>query len=167
MKKRNRYTAEFKTKVVLEVLREEQLVNEIAAKYELSPVMISRWKAEFLERSSMVFQKGPSEVEKVRKEYESKQENLEKLVGQLTVEVDWLKKNLDSNKSARERKTMVEFNHPTISIKRQAELLSINRTSLYRQPKEPTESSENIIIMHEIDRLYTDHPYFSYRRMTA
>lgn len=92
MKKRNRYTAEFKTKVVLEVLREEQLVNELAAKYELSPVMISRWKAEFLERSSMVFQKGPSEVEKVRKEYESKQENLEKLVGQLTVEVDWLKK---------------------------------------------------------------------------
>ena len=40
----------------------------------------------------MVFKKGPSEVEKVRKEYESKQENLEKLVGQLTVEVDWLKK---------------------------------------------------------------------------
>ncbi|RZI50019.1 hypothetical protein EW027_17760 [Aeribacillus pallidus] len=42
MKKRNRYTAEFKAKVVLEVLREEQTVNEIAAKYELSPVMVSR-----------------------------------------------------------------------------------------------------------------------------
>ncbi|WP_083813933.1 transposase [Caldalkalibacillus thermarum] len=36
MKKRNRYTPEFKTKVVLEVLREEQTVNEIAGKYELS-----------------------------------------------------------------------------------------------------------------------------------
>jgi len=34
MEKRNRYTSEFKTKVVLEVLREEQTVNEIAAKYE-------------------------------------------------------------------------------------------------------------------------------------
>jgi transposase len=92
MKKRNRYTAEFKTKVVLEVLREEQTVNEIATKYELNPVMINRWKAEFLERASMAFQKGPDEVDKVRKEYEAKQENLEKLVGQLTVEVDWLKK---------------------------------------------------------------------------
>jgi transposase-like protein len=40
MEKRNRYTAEFKTKVVLEVLRKEQTVNEIASKYELSPVMI-------------------------------------------------------------------------------------------------------------------------------
>ncbi|BCJ87687.1 hypothetical protein skT53_26720 [Effusibacillus dendaii] len=55
MEKRNRYTAEFKTKVVLEVLREEQTVNEIAGKYEISPVMLSRWKGEFLERASMVF----------------------------------------------------------------------------------------------------------------
>lgn len=92
MEKRNRYTPEFKAKVVLEVMREEHTVNEIATKYELNPVIISRWKAEFLERASMVFQKGPSEVDKVRKEYEAKQEHLEKLVGQLTIEVDWLKK---------------------------------------------------------------------------
>ena len=92
MEKRNRYTAEFKAKVVLEVLREEQTVNEIAGKYELSPVMISRWKAEFLERATTVFEKKTNEAEKMRKEYESKQEHLEKLVGQLTVEVDWLKK---------------------------------------------------------------------------
>jgi transposase len=92
MEKRNRYTPEFKTKVVLEVLREEQTLNEIAANYKLNPVMISRWKAEFLERASMVFEKGPNEAEKIRKEYESKQEHLEKLVGQLTIEIDWLKK---------------------------------------------------------------------------
>jgi transposase len=92
MEKRNRYTPEFKTKVVLEVLREEQTVNEIAGKYEVSPVMISRWKAEFMERASMVFEKKSSEADKMKKEYESKQEHLEKLVGQLTVEVDWLKK---------------------------------------------------------------------------
>lgn len=92
MEKRNRYTPEFKTKVVLEVLQEEQTVNEIAAKYEVSPVMVSRWKAEFIERASMVFEKKTSEVDKMKKEYESKQEHLEKLVGQLTVEVDWLKK---------------------------------------------------------------------------
>jgi transposase len=74
------------------VLREEQTVNEIARKYEVSPVMISRWKAEFMERASMVFEKKTSEADKMKKEYEIKQEHLEKLVGQLTVEVDWLKK---------------------------------------------------------------------------
>lgn len=92
MEKRNQYTSEFKTKVVLEVLREEQTVNEIAGKYEMSLVMVSRWKAEFLERASMVFEKKTMEADKLKKEYESKQEHLEKLVGQLTVEVDWLKK---------------------------------------------------------------------------
>lgn len=92
MEKRNRYTAEFKTKVVLEVLREEQTVNEIAGKYEISPVLLSRWKAEFLERASMVFGREKKAAEKMKRSYEEKQGELEKLVGQLTLEVKWLKK---------------------------------------------------------------------------
>ncbi|WP_339229338.1 hypothetical protein [Aeribacillus sp. FSL K6-2833] len=48
---------------------------------------------------------------------------------------------------------MVEFNHPSISIKRQAQLLGIHRTSVYRQSKGQTESSENIMLMHEMDML--------------
>ncbi|WP_455072783.1 IS3 family transposase [Paenibacillus caseinilyticus] len=167
MEKRNRYTSEFKTKVVLEVLREEQTVNEIAAKYELSPVMISRWKAEFLERASTVFEKKTQEAEKLKKEYESKQEHLEKLVAQLTVEVDWLKKkNLVSNESLEARKAMVERDCSEITIKRQADLLSVNRTSVYRSGKEQRESEENVQLMHRIDELYMKHPYFGYRRMT-
>jgi transposase len=92
MEKRNTYSSEFKTKVVLEVLREERTVNQIASMHELSPMLISRWKSEFLERASMVFEKGPSEAEKMKREFEEKQELLEKKIGQLTVEVDWLKK---------------------------------------------------------------------------
>lgn len=61
---------------------------------------------------------------------------------------------------------MVDRSHPKITIKRQAELLSINRTSIYRQPKAHRESDANIQIMHAIDRLYTQHPYYGYRRMT-
>jgi len=56
MEKRNRYTAEFKTKVVLEVLREEQTLNQIAGKYELNPQMISQWKRQFLEDAPSVFE---------------------------------------------------------------------------------------------------------------
>lgn len=166
MEKRNRYPAEFKTKVVLEVLREEQTVNEIASKYELSPVMVSRWKAEFLERASTVFEKKASEVDKVRKEYKAKQEHLEKLVGQLTVEVDWLKKNLALNESLQTRKAMVELDNPNITVKCQAELLSVNRTSVYRPSKEQRESEGNVQLMHRIDEIYMKHPYYGYRRMT-
>lgn len=133
MEKRNRYTAEFKTKVVLEVLREEQKVNEIAGKYEINPVMLSRWKAEFLKLAPTVFGRETKAAEKMKKGYEEKQDQLEKLVGQLTLEVSWLKKNLASRLSVRERQAMVERDNKKINIKRQAELLSIHRTNVYRR----------------------------------
>jgi putative transposase len=164
--KNGTYTAEFKKKVVLEVLREEQTVNETAAKYELSPVMFSRWKSEFLEQATTVFEKKTSEVDKMKKEYESKQKHLEQLVGQLTVEVDWLKKNLASNEPSETRKAMVERDNTEITIKRQADLLSINRISVYRPEKKYHESEENVRMMHRIDEIYTKHPYFGNRRMT-
>jgi hypothetical protein len=77
-------------------------------------------------------------VDKVRKEYEAKQDRLEKLVGQL--EVDWLKKNLALNESSESRKATVEQDNPAITVKRQAELLTINRTSVHRSSKEQRES---------------------------
>lgn len=92
MKKRTYYTAEFKTKVVLEILSEESTVNEIAAKYDVSPVVLSRWKKEFLERASEVFKKGPSESQKELEQSQEHIAELERKIGQLTYEVDWLKK---------------------------------------------------------------------------
>lgn len=61
---------------------------------------------------------------------------------------------------------MVERDNAVITIKRQADLLSINRTSVYRPEKEHRESEENVQIMHRIDEIYMKHPYFGYRRMT-
>ena len=95
MRKRNQYSAETKTKIVLEVLREETTVNEIATRYGINPVLISRWKAEFLERASDVFKKGPSVADKELAAEKERVANLERKVGQLTYEVDWLKKKSD------------------------------------------------------------------------
>ena len=92
MNKRTQYTAEYKASVVLRVLREEETVAEIAASEGLNPVMISRWKAEFLERASMVFDRRPTEAEKELASEKEHVADLERKVGQLTVENDWLKK---------------------------------------------------------------------------
>lgn len=92
MNKRTKYTAEYKASVVLRVLREEETVSEIAASEGLNPVMISRWKSEFMERASIVFDRKPTEAEKelaIEKEHIA---DLERKVGQLTIENDWLKK---------------------------------------------------------------------------
>ena len=53
---RKKYDAKFKAKVAIEAIKERETLNELAAKYELSPVMISRWKKEFLENSAAAFE---------------------------------------------------------------------------------------------------------------
>jgi hypothetical protein len=45
---RRRFSSEFKLKVVLDALKERQSLAELSQKYEVSQVMISRWKSEFL-----------------------------------------------------------------------------------------------------------------------
>jgi len=94
MDKRQKYPAEFKLKVVLEVLREEETLTAIAAKYQLQPAMVSNWKVDFLQRAAGVFERDNRELDKVKKEYEEKIDDLKKIVGQLTYEVDWMKKKV-------------------------------------------------------------------------
>lgn len=60
---------------------------------------------------------------------------------------------------------MIEPHHPALSIRRQCELLELNRSSYYLQPA--GESAENLALMNEIDRLYMKWPVFGYRMMTA
>lgn len=103
MTKRNQYTAEFKTKVVIEVLREEGTLNEIAARYGVSPVLISRWKVDFQERAHEIFKRGPSATEKELEAEKDRTAKLERKVGQLTFEVDWLKKKSEEMLSRRKR----------------------------------------------------------------
>ncbi len=60
---------------------------------------------------------------------------------------------------------MVERESAELSLKTQADLLSLSRTSLYYQPVPP--SAEEIAIKHRIDELYTAHPFYGSRRLTA
>jgi putative transposase len=59
----------------------------------------------------------------------------------------------------------VEREHPDLSLKKQTALLSLSRASLYYQPVPP--SAEEIAIKHRIDELYTAHPFYGSRKITA
>ncbi len=90
--KRKKYTPDEKAKIVLEVLREENTLVEIANKYEVSQQLISRWKSEFLANMAVVFDKKATELEKLKQEHEAERDVLVSKIGQLTLDVDWLKK---------------------------------------------------------------------------
>lgn len=54
--KKKKYDAKFKAKVALEAIKERETLNELAVKYEVSSVMISRYKKEFIENSAAAFE---------------------------------------------------------------------------------------------------------------
>jgi transposase-like protein len=90
MKKQSRrkFSADFKAKVALEAVRNQQTLAELAVKYDVNPVMISKWKSELLENISAAFEK----KEAVEKEDVYTQE-LYAQIGQLKVENEFLKKS--------------------------------------------------------------------------
>jgi putative transposase len=64
----------------------------------------------------------------------------------------------------REKRTWIEPNHPSLSIRRQCKLLSLNRSSWYREPAR--ESAENLALMRLIDEQYLRTPFYGSRNMT-
>ena len=92
MKKRRKYTAEFKSKVALEALREQTPLHEIAKKYEIHPSQVTEWKKALLGNASEVFEKD-AEKKKDAKLQKQKENRLYKQIGQLQVEVDFLKES--------------------------------------------------------------------------
>ena len=60
---------------------------------------------------------------------------------------------------------MIEWQDSELSITKQAELLSLNRSSLYYKPVGP--SAEDVAIKHRIDEIYTKYPFYGSRRITA
>ena len=81
---RNLRTAAFKKKVVLEALREDKTMAQLASEYGVHPIQISQWKKQLLEKASEVFAKGKkSPLEPDVKELHAK-------IGRLTMENDFL-----------------------------------------------------------------------------
>jgi putative transposase len=64
-----------------------------------------------------------------------------------------------------ERQELVEPGGGELSLKKQAELLSLSRSGLYYQPVSP--SPEEIRLNHRIDEIYTAHPFYGSRRIRA
>jgi transposase-like protein len=86
---RRKFSAEFKAKVALEAVKNQYTLSELGVKFELNPVVISKWKSEFLENMSSVFEKGTKKEEDTDPDIEQ----LYSQIGRLKVENEFLKKS--------------------------------------------------------------------------
>ncbi len=95
MKSRRKYTPNFKGKVVIEALSGNETLASIAQKHELNPTQINLWKKEVLEKIPTLFST-PKSSKASQKSEGPNQDYLEQKIGQLTIELDFLKKNMES-----------------------------------------------------------------------
>ena len=89
---RKQYTPEMKAQIVLEILKEEKSISELASEHNMHPNQLSRWKREALDNFHQLFTDGSKNTKKMKTEYETKINELYSEVGRLTTQVNWLKK---------------------------------------------------------------------------
>jgi len=88
---RKRHSPEFKAKAVLETLKEERPLNQIASDLEVHPNMLSAWKSSALKGMPTLFEK-ESQAQADQEAHEQQIEELYAQIGKLTTQVNWLKK---------------------------------------------------------------------------
>ena len=87
MRKRRTFTSEFKAKIVLEIISGEKGISEACREYQLSPVLVSKWRTEFIENAAVIFEKSQK-----GNDDQNRMAELERMVGRLSLENDMLKK---------------------------------------------------------------------------
>jgi len=166
--KRKTYSAEFKAKLVLEVLEGEKPINEIASSYEIIPKNLINWKQQFLENMSLAFDKS-AVVKEYKEEIETLQktnDTLAKKVGNLTIERDFLEGKLVSLASSKERKALLDVKLE-LSLNKQCKLLHVAKSSLYYQFSKPFGTGDEIKLLDAINNIYSDFPTYGSRRIHA
>ena len=142
-RKRQVYSAALKTKLVLEVLKNERSLSEIASAHNITPKNLQNWKKTFLANAELAM-----EPSKAVKEYkvelssvQQENEQLTKIVGKMTVEKEWLEKKLRSL-GLSERKRLIEPKLPTLPLSQQCDLLGVHRSSFYYQERDRSRQRE-------------------------
>ena len=88
MVNRRKYSAEFKAKVVLDIIANGKSISAASREYKIKDSVLSRWKAEFIERSASVFRQDGQQQDK----RDERIAELERMVGKMAMELEASKK---------------------------------------------------------------------------
>ena len=93
-RKRRHLTPEFKARVAKEALKEEKTIQQIAQENDIAPTQVSAWKKELEERMSEIFER-KNASDKQLKHHEKRGSHLERKIGQLVIEKEFLEKKCE------------------------------------------------------------------------
>lgn len=160
--KRRHYSAQFKFRVALEAMKEQQTISALASQYEVHPTLVRNWKKQLVTGGAALFQ---PRSKKKSDPAQIPDTELYEQIGRLKMELEWLKKKKNLNRSVKAKRMMIEPKHPVLSIRRQCKLIGLNRATLYAKPQ--GETALNLDLMRLIDEQYLRTPFYGYPKMTA
>jgi putative transposase len=160
-RKRTVYSAEFKTRLVLEVLREEKTLNEIASANNINPKNLQNWKKIFLENAEVAMEpaKAVKEYKEENAKLQAKLDEYAKTVGRLTVENKWAVGKLKSLDSSYKKELIDRSDDKVLSVSAQCNLIGYNRSNLFYTPiVNPTKNA----IKEHIVKVFEEIPSYGY-----
>jgi len=89
---RRKFTPEEKARLVLEILKEEKSVSQLASEHGIHANVLTRWKSEAVQNLSQLFVDDRKGITKMKQEYEQQISDLYAEVGKLTTQLSWIKK---------------------------------------------------------------------------
>lgn len=162
-KKRTTYSAEFKSRLVLELLENEKTIAEIASENNITPKNLQNWKKIFLDNAVIAMEpaKAVKEYKQELVAVQEENEMLTKIVGKMTVEKEWLEKKLKSL-GLSDKKQLIEPKLENMTVSQQCNLLSLNRSSFYYTAK-VNEKKKDIKI--EISKVFEKTPIYGAKKV--
>ena len=163
-RKMTKFSTQLKTRLVLEVLREEKTLNEIASANNINPKNLQNWKKLFLENAEVAM-----EPAKAVKEYKDEVAKLKvkvgeyaKKVGELTLEKDWAVGKLNSLDSSYKKELIDRDENKRLSVVKQCNLINYSRSNLFYAPM--INPAKNAIKKH-IEKVFEEIPSYGYMKV--
>jgi putative transposase len=162
-RKKTTYSTELKTKLVIEVLKGERTLNEIASANNIIPKNLQNWKATFLANAELAMEpsKAIKEYKDENAELHAKIDEYARVVGKITVERDWLQGKL-KGLGLSDKQALIEPELKTMSLSKQCKLLSISRSHLYRKP---VVNEKKIAIKKQIEKIFEEIPIYGEKKV--
>jgi len=163
MGQNRKWSAAAKFKIALQAVNGSTTLTDLCKRHKVSQSLVHAWKKQLLKQGSQLFKKQEKPVLSPARKKEQIRKRLEEQVTSLTKELSFLKKQIKKNPQI-DPSHLVDAASAKVSLRRQCELLGLNRSTLYYDKKPPPLKDDNLL--KAIRNIWEKNPTYGYRRIT-
>jgi transposase-like protein len=140
---KTKFTNEYKANLVIESIRAESSISQIAEREGVSRIELHGWKKEFMDNVERPFtvRQDEKQIKKLKKEFKNREDELTKQIEGLEADIEWLQSVIGGNIKKKELAKIAQVDGD-LNLRRRCELLGINRARVYYVSKKKKVSKD-------------------------